>query len=318
MMRQLKTLGLAAALAATTITGLATTMPAQAQDYPSDALTFVVPWPAGGRTDIVGRVAASVFGSLLEQPAAVVNRVGGGGAVGTLSVLDAPADGYTILVTTIGNHVLQPVARDVGYTPDDFIPIGQISSATMVLATAADGPYDTIEDVLAAAAESPGEITYGAVPNVLPDRAMQAFAQAAGVEFAQIPTQGDGEGVPMAAGGFIDIVVSSSISSIQSQVDAGQLIPLLTFDAERHESLPDTPTASELGYDVVASPWTGLAVAGGTPDEIVQILRETLVTAIEDPSFLGYTNNAGIDIVYLDGPAFGEVWDAGMATFGGE
>jgi tripartite-type tricarboxylate transporter receptor subunit TctC len=263
-------------------------------------------------------VAASVFGSLLEQPVAVVNRVGGGGTVGTLSVLEADPDGYTVLVTTIGNHILQPARGDVDYQPHDFTPIGQIGSATMVLATAADGPYDTIQDVLDAAEAEPDTVTYGAVPNVLPDRAMQAFANAAGVTFAHIPTQGDGEGVPMAAGGHIDLVMASSYSSVQSQIEAGQLTPLMIFDGERSENLPDTPTASELGYDVVASPWTGLAVHGDTPDEIVQILRDTLATAIGEPSFVNYTNNAGIDVVYLDGPAFGEVWDASMATFGGE
>lgn len=319
MIGKTKFLGLAAAAVAATFMTSAPLTDARAQsDYPNEALTFVVPWPAGGRTDIIGRVAASVFGSLLEQPVAVVNRVGGGGTVGTLSVLDAEPDGYTVLVTTIGNHVLQPVRGDVGYVPSDFTPIGQIGSATMVLATAADGPYDTIEDVLEAAANAPDTITYGAVPNVLPDRAMQAFADAAGVTFAHIPTQGDGEGVPMAAGGFIDVVVASSYSSVASQVEAGQLIPLLIFDANRNEALPDTPTADELGYSVVASPWTGLAVHGDTPEEIVQILRDTLAQSITEPSFVNYTGNAGIDVVYLDGPEFGEVWQAGLDTFGGE
>src|SRR3546814_2726347 len=93
-------------------------LPALAQEYPVKPITFIVPWPAGGTTDIMGRLLGEAMSKDLGQPIAVVNRVGGGGALGTKAAFDAPKDGYTVLVTTSGNHVLTPIKGNVGYKPE--------------------------------------------------------------------------------------------------------------------------------------------------------------------------------------------------------
>ena len=107
-----------AALAALPL--VAAPLVAPAADYPSKPITFIVPWPAGGTTDIVGRLLADAMSARLGQPIAVVNRVGAGGSLGTQAALDAPKDGYTVLVTTSGNHILTPLAKDVGYKARRF------------------------------------------------------------------------------------------------------------------------------------------------------------------------------------------------------
>ena len=121
-MNRRHTLALAAALL--------TTMPlvARAADYPEKPIAFIVPWPAGGTTDIIGRMLADAMSADLGKPIAVVNRVGAGGSLGTKAALDAPKDGYTVLVTTSGNQILTPLAKDVGYKSADFVPIGQVST----------------------------------------------------------------------------------------------------------------------------------------------------------------------------------------------
>ncbi|MFQ5898769.1 MAG: Bug family tripartite tricarboxylate transporter substrate binding protein [Candidatus Methylomirabilia bacterium] len=286
-----------------------------AQDYPAKPITFVVPWPAGGSTDIIGRMVGSFANKYLGQPVAVVNRVGGVGTIATKTVLNAPKDGYTVLVTTVGNQVLQPVARDVGFMPRDFIPIGQISARTMVLASNKGQPWSDINGLIAAAKKAPGQITFAAAARTLPWRAASAFAKAAGIQLKFVPAKGDGEAVPLALGGHVHLVSSSSVNAVISHIKAGTMKPLLVFTAERSEVLPDTPTAKEAGYGVVMVPWTGLAVAKGTPPEAVEKLRDALAKIVNDKAFKRFAARSGTSIDYLDGPAFGAVWDRDYTAY---
>ncbi len=286
-----------------------------AQEYPSRPITFVVPWPAGGRTDIVGRIVASSIGSILGQPVAVVNRVGAGGAIGTKSVLDAEKDGYTVLVTTPGNQILGPVHRDVGFVPSDFRGIGRVQAGSVILAAAPDQPFGTAQEFVEYAKANPGEVSYSAVKNVLPWLAAEALADAAGFELKHVPAKGDAEAVPLALGGHVNAVSASSLNSIASHVEAGTLLPLLVFAEERLPELPDTPTAREIGYDVTALPWTGLAVAKGVPEDVITKLRDALKQVVEDKTFQNFASQSRTAVSYLDGPAFEEQWEREFATF---
>ena len=193
MFKSTKTLFVAAAVAMAAIaTGAA------ADTYPSKPITFVVPWNPGGRTDIVGRLVAEVMSKNIGQPIAVVNKTGGRGAVGTKYVLDAPKDGYTVLVTTPGNQILGPVHRDVGFVPMDFRGIGRVAAGSVILASNKDQPFIDAKSLIAYAKANPGKVTVSGVKNVLPYMTAMAFANKAGIKFKHIPAKGDAGAVPMA------------------------------------------------------------------------------------------------------------------------
>ncbi|MBF0280528.1 MAG: tripartite tricarboxylate transporter substrate binding protein [SAR324 cluster bacterium] len=286
-----------------------------AETYPSKPITFVVPWGAGGRTDIVGRMVSNVIGSILEQPIAVVNRTGGRGAIGTKYVLDAAKDGYTVLVTTPGNQILGPVHRNVGFVPSDFRGIGRVAVGSVILAANKNQPFSDGKSLLEYAKANPGKVSYSAVKNVLPWLAAEALAGKAGLKFKHVPAKGDAEAVPMALGGHVNLVSSSSLNSIASHIEAGTLIPLIVFADKRLAELPDTPTATELGYAVTASPWTGIAVAKGVPEDRISVLRDALKKAVETKSIANFAKASKTTLSYLDGPGFEKQWDSEFSTF---
>lgn len=288
---------------------------AVAQAYPSKPITFVVPWPAGGRTDIVGRMVATVIGSELGQPVAVVNRIGGGGAIGTKSVLDAPKDGYTVLVTTPGNQILGPVHRDVGFVPSDFRGIGRVASGSVILASNTEQPFTDAKSMIAMAKAKPGELTYSGVKNVLPWLAVEAMAKQAGIKLKNVPSKGDADAVPMALGGHTNMVSSSSLNAIASQLEAKKMRALIVFADKRLPELPNVPTAIELGYDVTASPWTGLAVAKGVPEDRIEVLRAALKKVVEDKTFQNFAKQSKTTVAYEDGPAFEAQWNREYKAF---
>lgn len=300
----------AASLAAVAVTG-----DAAAQAYPSKPITFVVPWGAGGRTDIVGRMVSNVMGSILKQPVAVVNRTGGRGAVGTKFVLDAPKDGYTVLVTTPGNQILGPVHRNVGFVPSDFRGIGRVAVGSVILAANTKQPFKDAKSMIDYAKANPGKVSYSGVKNVLPWLAAEALAGKAGLSFKHVPAKGDADAVPMALGGHVNMVSASSLNAIASHITAGTMMPLMVFADQRIKELPNTPTAGELGYAVTASPWTGIAVAKGVPEDRIKVLRDALRQAVETKSIKNFANASKTTLSFLDGPGFEKQWDSEFATF---
>lgn len=313
MLKSIRNSGLLAGAAI--VLALSTSGSAIAETYPSKPITFVVPWGAGGRTDIVGRMVSNVMGSILNQPVAVVNRTGGRGAVGTKFVLDAPKDGYTVLVTTPGNQILGPVHRDVGFVPSDFRAIGRVAVGSVILAANKDQPFSDGKSMIEYAKAHPGKVSYSGVKNVLPWLAAEALAGKAGLKFKHVPAKGDAESVPMALGGHVNMVSASSLNSIASHIEGGTMIPLIVFADKRLAELPDAPTATELGYPVTASPWTGIAVAKGVPEDVIKILRDALKQAVETKSILNFAKASKTTLSYLDGPGFEKQWDSEFSTF---
>jgi len=284
-------------------------------DYPAKPITMIVPWPAGGTTDVIARLVAEPWGKVLGQPMAVVNRTGGGGSLGTQAVLDAPKDGYTILMTTSGNHILTPLKNpEVGYRYDDFVPIGQVSSRTMALVVREDAPWQTLDDFVEDARADPGAYTFGSVPAVLPFLVVDELAKKTGIELVHIPQQGDAPGATALLGGDLDLL-PASLSSVASNLQAGTMRGLAVFNEERDPTVPDIPTAKEQGYDVVGNPFTGPAVAKGVPEEIVETLRTTLEEVVNDPAFRERAEKAGTNIEYAAAETFGEIWARDWTTY---
>jgi tripartite-type tricarboxylate transporter receptor subunit TctC len=304
-MKRRALLGAAALLPALSLEGA----PAAAQDaYPSRPIQMIVPFPPGGVADITARPTAHVMGKLLKQSVVVVNKAGAGGSVGAAQAARATPDGYTILMALSSISVL-PVAdrlqgRPAAYELDQFAPIALISADPTVLVVAADGPYKTLKDFVAAAKAKPGTINYGSsgVYGTL-HVAMEIFATAADIKLFHIPYQGGGPAVAALLGGQIDALASGPSAAI-GQIKGGKMRALAVWGDKRLASLPDVPSMKELGYDATFYIWSGLFAPVATPAPILATLRDAVRRTVEDPEFKEAMAKVETPIAYLDAPAF--------------
>jgi len=279
------------------------------ESYPSRPIELIIPFPAGGRTDLNARMWASVAHEHLGVPVAAINRTGGRGAPAAEFVLNAPADGYTIFAATIGTNILWPIQGIGNYEIFDFTPIGRIGASTMVLACAPSKPWQNIQDLVDDAKSRPREITYGAVKGAMPQLGFLIFAKAVGADFRHVAVEGDAPALSSALGGHIDLYVSSTAATVIPHAQAGTLRPLCVFSEERDPNLPDTPTLKELGIDAVAAPWTGIAVDKEVPPEQVAVLREAFDKTVKDnETFARLINKIGESVSYMSGEDFEEDW----------
>lgn len=293
---------------------LVTLLSAPAWAYPTKAIEVIVPFPAGGRTDIVARQFAAVASKHLGQQMVVVNRVGGGGAVGTAAVVGAPPDGYTLIATTIGNQILRPLSAQVPYRYDQLAAIGQIAASPLGLATRPDRPWKNLQELAADAKKRPNEISFAANLLLLPHLTVVAYAERAGIQLKHVPQTGDAPGITAALGGHVDLVVSAN-STLVSHVKSGSFRVLGTFSDARDPALPEVPTAKEQGYAVIGEPWTGLAAPPSTPAEVLAKLRSVFAAVVKDPEFLAGMKKIGEEPRPLDHAAFAARWKQDWEEF---
>ncbi len=279
-----------------------------AGEYPTKPIQIIVPWGAGGRTDINARMFASVAPKYLGQPVVVVNKAGGGSVIGGKYVADAVPDGYTLLAITPGTNVFPVIFKQAPYDTFDFDPIGQIGSSTMAIASKADRPWSNVQKLISYAKSHPGEVTYACVTLKAPQLGFLRWADRAGLEFKHVPVGNDAEAVEAALGGHVDIAMTSSVATIISHVNANNLNALMVFAEKRDKNLPNTPTAVEIGYDVVASPFTGIAGPKGLPPEVLQKLRTVFKQVIEDADFIKVMKRIGESLDPKFGDDFYAVW----------
>ncbi|UCF99199.1 MAG: tripartite tricarboxylate transporter substrate binding protein [Spirochaetaceae bacterium] len=286
-------------------------------EYPNKPIQLIVPWGAGGRTDINARMFASVAPKYLGQPVVVVNKAGGGSVIGGEFVANADPDGYTLIAMTPGTNVFPVIFKQAPYDTLDFDAIGQIGSSTMAIASKPDRPFSNARELITYAKSNPGEVTYACVALKAPQLGFLNWADKAGLEFKHVPVGNDAEAVEAALGGHVDIAMTSSVATIISHVNAKNLNALMVFAEKRDSNLPDTPTAMELGYNVVASPFTGIAAPKGLPPEVLQKLRTVFKQVIEDKDFITVMNRVGESLDPKFGDDFYAVWKNDKEGYGG-
>jgi len=277
-------------------------------DYPSKAVQLIVPWPPGGRTDINARLFANTAPKYLGQPMVVVNKAGGGSVIGGAYVAKAAPDGYTLLAITPGTNIFPPIFKQSPYGPYDFDPIGQISSSTMVIASHPQKSWKNVQELMKYAKDHPGEVTYACVALKAPQLGFLRWADKAGLKFKHVPAENDAQAVEAALGAHVDLVMTSSISTIISQVKGNKLIPLMVFSEKRDVLLPNTPTARELGIDIVASPFTGIAGPKGMDKAVLNKLRQVFKQVVNDKEFINLMEKAGESLDPKIGEEFLAVW----------
>jgi tripartite-type tricarboxylate transporter receptor subunit TctC len=276
--------------------------------YPEKPIQLVVPWGAGGRTDVIARVFAANAQKFLGQPMVVINKPGGASVIGGEFVAKAKPDGYALLAITPGTNIFPPIFSKPPYGPYDFDPIGQMAISTMMIALNPSKPWKNIKELIEGAKKRPGEITYTCVALKAPQLGFLRFADKAGLQFKFVPAEDDAKAIWGALGGHVDLVMNSSIASIAAQFKAKKLAPLMIFNDKRDPALPDTPTAQELGYDVVAAPYTGIAGPKGMEKAVLDKLRDVFKKVIVDPEFLKGMEGLGESIDPVIGEDFLKVW----------
>mgnify|MGYP001991635628 CR=1 FL=1 len=277
--------------------------PAWADDYPSRSITEIVPYPAGGSTDLAGRAVANALGDILGVKVVVDNRGGGGGSVGMAAVARARADGYTLGVAPVGTIANQPHMHRTPYDTDSFDYLCQFYHAPQVLAVKPGSPFKTLTEVVEYAKEHPGELTYGTPgPGTLPHLQIEQFKRLAGADITHVPFAGDGPGLTALMGGHIDLYFA-----LPNTVTDRDLRAVAVFSEERVEALPELGTAKEQGYDMTAAVAGGLVAPQGLPEDVRGRLSQACEKATGSEQLNQVLGRVGLNAVYLDQQAFGDL-----------
>ncbi len=274
---------LAAALAAAV--ALVVASPASAQDFPTKPITLIVPFPAGGPTDLALRALAENAGKHLGQPIIVENKAGGAGTVGPATMAaTAKPDGYTISQMPITVYRL-PLMQDTTWKADDFSYIIHLTGYVFAHIAAADTPFKTWKDVVEYAKANPGKITYGSSgTGGSPHLGTEQIAEKDGIKLTHVPFKGAAELHAAVAGGHV--MLGAGGASSKQIVDAGRARFLNVWTAKRQKSFPEVPTLQELGYPFVIDSPFGIAGPKGMDPKVVAKLHDAFKLAIEDPEVI--------------------------------
>ena len=269
-------------------------------DYPTRAVTVVVPYPAGGTTDVLGRIVAEQLSKRLGQPFVVENRPGGGGSVGMAAVAQMEPDGYTLIMGSILTQGIHPAARDdLPYDPvGDFTPISLIANTPNVFLANVDSQFESVADVIVYAQENPGELNFGSTSVTgSPHMSGELLKALAGIDMEHIPYQGGGPLLAALMGGEVELGFDN-LPSASGHIRAGSLRALAVTTPERWPENPEIPTFQEEGvegYDVSA--WFGLLAPAGTPDDVVAVLETALGEAFAEEAVVNRLMELGAESV---------------------
>ena len=288
-----------AVLAATALAALSS-MPASAQaPWPSKPIRFIVPFPAGGGTDIIARELGN---KLANNGWTVVmdNKPGSGGNLGVDYVAKSPPDGYTLVLGQTSNLAINPTLyTKLPYDPvKDLTPISLVASSPLVLVVAADSPFKTLADVVKEAKAKPGTLNYATSGNgTVAHLATEMFQRTAGVKLTHIPYKGAAQGVTDVIGGQVQLYMSS-VTTLIGHIKNGKLRPIAVTSARRTDDLPNVPTIAESGYKgFEATTWFGLLGPAGMPKDVVARLNLETNKALKLPEMKARLDAQGADVM---------------------
>jgi tripartite-type tricarboxylate transporter receptor subunit TctC len=275
-------------------------------DYPSKPIKLIVSFPPGGTSDVMGRMVADELGKLLKQPVIVENIGGAGGTIGTDRALKMPADGYTIIQTGVGqNAVAHGLDPNLKYNSlNDFIHLSQVHSGPNVLVVNPATPYKTLTAIVEFAKKNPTKLDYGFTHAASGHMAMELFKQTAGIELTGISYKGGGPMVTDLLGGTIPMMFINQDAALP-HVKAGKLRPIAVTSAQRNPLYPDVPTIAESGFKgFEALSWSGLSVAKGTPQPIVDKLEAAIAQVMNTDAVKQRMGSVGFIIPVQGGKAY--------------
>ncbi len=271
---------------------------AVADNYPSHPIKVIVPFAAGGSTDVIMRTLAPYLEKELGQKIGIVNIEGASGSAGAMQVLQAQPDGYTLLCGQ--TSMLTAYHMNVGkFTWDALTPICNLADFDLILTVKTDAPWKSVEDLIADAKKRPDQIMFGVNMGAGAHFAGVALGLASGAQFHFVAAGGDAKRTTALLGGHVDVTHPGAGAIIQ-YVETGKLRPLASFGEKRTPGLEQVPTLAELGYDASVPFYNGLFGPADLPDEIVAKINAAAKKAVANPEFVKVLNNAAMYTDYMD------------------
>lgn len=259
---------------------------ARASAYPDKPIRIIVPFSAGGATDILGRMIGQAMEKTLKQPMVVENRVGAAGAIGAAVVAKAEADGYSVLFGGVGtNIVLAYTQPSLPYDPvRDLIPVVNLCNVDYVLAVSATSEFHTLADLISAARKRPRNVSYMSTGPLGPlHLALEYLSKQANVQMVHVPYKGESAALPDLIEGRVDVAMMT-VPFVKPLVHDGRLRVLATISGQRAAGMPEVPTVAEQGFPGYAVPiWNGLFVPTHTPPDRIAALNAAAMAALAEP-----------------------------------
>jgi tripartite-type tricarboxylate transporter receptor subunit TctC len=302
----------------TTIVGLGLASPAFAQEYPNKAVRVIVPFAAGGNTDTIGRIVAERLQAVLGQPFLVENRTGAGGAIAAEFVAKAPADGYTLFVSSVGQIAIVPVLQKVGYNPaKDFAPISNIGTNPFVLGVHVSVPARDVKEFVAHLKANPGKLPYASGGNGSISHLSGAlFVMRAAVDMIHVPYKGGAPAVADLVGGQVAMYFGNASELIQ-HAKSGKVRMIGVSSEKRAPQLPEVPAIAETfpGFSTIT--WNGLLAPAGTPAAIVERLSREVQRITKEPAVIERLQKIGVDPLGSSATEFAKTIDSDIALYKG-
>jgi tripartite-type tricarboxylate transporter receptor subunit TctC len=269
---------------------LATSVALGADDYPAKPIQMIVPFPAGGPADIVGRLYAQHLSAIVGQPVVTLNQAGASGSIGTAAAARAAPDGYTLVFGTTSTMVINPlVMKQVPYDFwKDFALIALIANAPHLLAVREGLPAKSASELVAMAKSSPGKYTIASSgAGTIVQMAAELFKHETGTDLLVVPFKGGQPATLALLSGEVDMIVND-LTGLKSNLASGKLRALAVAHASRLQPLPDVPTFAELGMPGVrSSTWWGIGAPVKTPEAVQARLRAATARILADPDYVG-------------------------------
>jgi len=274
-------------------------IPATAAEYPSKPITLIIPYSAGGSTDLTARPLANAAKKYLGELVICENRPGGGATVGPSLLVGRPPDGYTIGLITSAAVIAWHMGK-LNFNPvDQFTYIIHWARYMYGIVVRADSPWKTIQEFLQYSRENPQKLSYGTSGvGIPPHLAMEELSLLTGIKWVHVPYKGTAEVNPALLGGHVDFL--SDASGWVPLVDAGKFRVLATWGDQRCARYPQVPTIKEIGYDVVIPGPLGIVGPKGIPKSIVEKLHDSFRKAMDDPEFQSALKKFDMDRVYMN------------------
>lgn len=288
--------------------------PARAQQasYPDRPIRMVIPFAPGGAADVVGRITAQAMSEDLGQPVVVENRGGSGGIIGSQAALQAPADGYTIVLHTLSSGVMNAgLYRSMPFDLHRaFAPVGLVGTVPNIIVVNPGVPARTLQDLIALVRANPGRITYASSgPGTIVHLSGHLLANAIGAEMVHVPYRGSGPALADLMAGTVQVMVDT-LPPYVALVQSGQVRALAMASTTRSAALPDVPTAAEAGLPgYETNNWHGIFVATGTPAPVIARLERALRNGIAAPATRQRLVSLGVDPRGTGAEELATFWD---------
>jgi len=268
-------------------------LPVDGAEYPSKPIQIINPFPPGAVTDIVARIVAPKMSSLLGQQAIVVNRAGGGGAVGIQAARDAAPDGYTILVSPPPILLIPIVNKNSSFTLKDFAPLVLATSSPNTTVVKSEAPWKSLEELLAEAKKNPGQLTYGSAgPGTTPHFIGELVKLKTKVDLTHVPLGSESAAATAVLGGHVNVAFLT-LGTTRAHIEAGTLRALAVASNRRLKDFPNIPTTVEKGFpELNLKIWVAFFAPVKTPAPIVKRLAAAIGGALKDAEVVGQIEKA--------------------------